>query len=83
MNTGWEQRKTNWSLMSAAPEAKLLNNTGEYLSLSQKLSKNQKTHLRIIHNRTKSHKEKEKKQTNKQTAAYNTHKDQLVSKFIL
>ena len=36
LNTGREQRKTNWSPMSAAPEAKLLNNTGEYLSLSQK-----------------------------------------------
>ena len=36
LSTGREQRKTSWSPMSAAPEAKLLNNTGEYLSLSQK-----------------------------------------------
>ena len=36
LNTGLEQQKTNWTPMSAAPEAKLLNNTGKYLSLSQK-----------------------------------------------
>ena len=53
LNTGREQRKANWSPMSAAPEAKLLNNTGEYLSLSQKTKKKKKTHLRILHNRTK------------------------------
>ena len=28
LNTSREQQKTNWSPMSAAPEATLLNNTG-------------------------------------------------------
>ena len=55
LNTGREQRKTNWSPMSAAPEAKLLNNTGEYLiitKIKRKSKKKQtKTHLRIIHNK--------------------------------
>ena len=35
LNTGREQRKTNWSPMSSAPEAKLLNNTGEYLIIKK------------------------------------------------
>ena len=30
LNTGREQQKTNWTSMSAAPEAKLLNKTGKY-----------------------------------------------------
>ena len=53
LNTGREQRKTNWSPMSAAPEAKLLNNTGEYLIITKI-------------------KRKSKKNTNKNTFAYNT-----------
>ena len=42
LNTGWEQRKTNWSPMSAAPEAKLLNNTGEYLIITKIKRKSKK-----------------------------------------
>ena len=56
LNTVREQRKTNWSPMSAAPEAKLLNNTGEYLIITKIKRKSKKktqtkTHLRIIHNK--------------------------------
>ena len=73
-----EQRKTNWSPMSAAPETKLLNNTGEYLSLSQNKTKIKKknTFAYTIHNRTKSNEKT-------QTFVDNIHKDQLLSKFIL
>ena len=42
LNTGREQRKTNWSPMSAAPEAKLLNNTGEYLIITKIKRKSEK-----------------------------------------
>ena len=43
LNIGREQRKTNWSPMSAAPEAKLLNNTGEYLIIT-KIKRKSKKH---------------------------------------
>ena len=55
LNIGREQRKTNWSPMSAAPEAKLLNNYRRVLNYHKnktKIKKTQtKTHLRIIHNK--------------------------------
>ena len=43
LNTGREQRKTNWSPMSATPEAKLLNNTGEYLIITKIKRKSKNT----------------------------------------
>ena len=66
LKTGREQRKTNWSPMSAAPEAKLLNNTGEYLIITKIKRKSKKN--TFAYNTQK-------------TVAYNTHKDQLLSKF--